>query len=174
VSVTANYPAGSFYLNNVEKALPYRGTAYLGDTLEFKALNLVQLTGERLRFNHWVGPNGQTNNVITNVTVGLDSLGHPQQFQAVYDDQFLLTTATSPAGLGWVKVTPQAPNGGGYYNQGTVLTLQAGAREGYFFAGYSSPVAGLNTPISPLSFTIDQPTAVTAHFAPVPVPIPEP
>lgn len=74
--------------------------------------------------------------------------------------------------VGHVIVAPNSPAGDGCYNQGTVVTLQVRVPEGYAFIGFSSPVAAVNSALSPVSFTIEQPTAVTASFVRKAAPLP--
>jgi hypothetical protein len=71
-----------------------------------------------------------------------------------------LTVSSTPEAGGTVNVSP-VPNCNDGYTSGTVVTLSAGANEGYIFANWSGDVTGSANPAT-LTMTAD--ASVTANF----------
>jgi uncharacterized repeat protein (TIGR02543 family) len=77
-----------------------------------------------------------------------------------------LTLGVLPAGSGSIGADP-APDAGGNYAHGTVVTLTATPAAGYDFVSWSGAASGA---VSPVTVIADADKAVTANFALTPVP----
>ena len=78
-------------------------------------------------------------------------------YTAVFQTQYQLTTAVSPANGGTVT-----PASGGYYNSGAPVNLAAMPASGYIFSNWTGSVAGAS--ISSTTVTMSAPESVTANF----------
>ena len=76
----------------------------------------------------------------------------------LWKTQYLLETGVDPADGGTVDVTPS----GGWYNDGTTVTLTATPNAGYVFTGWTGDYTGTQ---NPLSVTMDGPKSLMAHFS---------
>ena len=77
---------------------------------------------------------------------------------------YLLTTATLPAGTGFITAAPSSGNGD--YSPGTPVTLTATANAGFSFSSWT--VDGSASAANPLQLTMNQPQTVSANFSSTP------
>jgi hypothetical protein len=105
--------------------------------------------GSQYAFNQW--ENGSTNPVR-----GIAAPSSPATYTGSFNTQYQLTTLASAGG----SVTPAT---GGYYNSGTVVTLQANANSGYAFTGWTGSVA--NPSSASTTVAMSGPQTVAATFA---------
>ncbi len=105
-------------------------------------------TGTQYVFTQWSDGTTSTIDAVT-VNASLNSL------TASFETQYLLTTAVNSAVGGTVS-------SGGYYNANASAPVTATANPGYYFAGWTGPVASATSASSTVSMT--GPQAVTANF----------
>ncbi len=79
--------------------------------------------------------------------------------------KFALTLGIQPPNAGAVSINPPPPVDD--YDSGTVITLTAGASNGFAFAGWSGAV---NSTANPLMLTMDSSRTLVANFSPTTTP----
>jgi uncharacterized repeat protein (TIGR02543 family) len=110
--------------------------------------------GTRYSFNNW-----SDSGSISHTVSGAAS---PQTYTASFDVSYQLSTAVSPARAGTVT-----PASGRYFPPNTTVRLQATAKAGYVFSGWTGSAA--NPAASSTSITMTGPLSVTANFTALPV-----
>jgi subtilisin family serine protease len=85
--------------------------------------------------------------------------GVASTYTVMFATEYQLTTAVSPLVAGSVS-----PLSGFYYPAGGVVDLSALAASGYFFSGWSGPVASVTSAVT--TITMSGPQSVTAQFSP--------
>ena len=104
--------------------------------------------GSQYAFNQW-------ENGSTNPARGITAPSSPATYTGSFNTQYQLTTLASAGG----SVTPAS---GGYYNSGSVVTLQANANSGYAFTSWTGSVA--NPSSASTTVTVSAPQTVAATF----------
>lgn len=107
--------------------------------------------GTRYVFNSWSDGGAQTHSITTPNT--------PTTYTAVFNTEFKLITAVSPAGSGSIQASPYAADG--FYPSGTNVQLTAVASSGRQFSSWSGDASGSANPVS---LTMNAPKSVTANF----------
>ena len=107
--------------------------------------------GTRYTFGHWSDSGAATHSI----TVGATSTA----YTATYGTEFLLTTSAGAGG----SVTA-----GGYFPEGSSVTVTATPASGFAFAGFTGAVT---TSGNPMSVVLDAPKALQASFAPAGTPL---
>lgn len=103
--------------------------------------------GSQLAFMNWSDGGAITHTVAPTI---------PSTFQANFGTQYLLSISADPSSGG--TVSPSS----GFYNAGTVITVQATPAAGYQFVSWSGNVANSSSPTT--TVTMSGPQSVTANF----------
>ncbi len=117
-------------------------------------------TGTRYVFTGWTG-SGSGSYTGADAAKSV-TLNNPVTETAGWKTQYRLTTAENPDAGG--NMTPVPP--GGYYDAGTVVTVDASVAAGYAWAGWSGDLSGT---VKPGNVTVSLPRSVTANFTALPV-----
>jgi uncharacterized repeat protein (TIGR02543 family) len=121
-------------------------------------VTLTAVSNPGYSFTSWSGAASGTANPAT-VSMTANRSVTANFSQACYT----LSVSPNPAAGGTVSASP-APNcnGGTQYSQGSVVTLTATARTGYYFASWGGNASGTTNPTT-VNMTVNR--AVTANFA---------
>jgi uncharacterized repeat protein (TIGR02543 family) len=103
--------------------------------------------GSQYGFNQW-------ENGSTSASRSITAPSSPATYTGSFNTQYQLTTLASAGG----SVTPAT---GGYYNSGTVVTLQANANSGYAFTGWTGSVANPSSASTTVAMSAPQTVAAT-------------
>lgn len=87
----------------------------------------------------------------------------PASYTAVFQTQYLLTTAANPTVGGAVNVSTASPTNDGYYPANSNVSITALPNTGYQFASWSGNVSSTTT--ASTTVTMSEPETVTASFA---------
>jgi Divergent InlB B-repeat domain len=139
------------YVDNTAYVAPHTFAWIGGDKHTLNANNIVNQPGEKQKFLGWT--NGTTAPSFSyTVPSGNATL------EAKFDQYFQLTLTTT--GSGTVTAAPASADG--YYLKDTHVSLQAAAKSGYYFSGFSGALSGKT---NPQQVTMSQALAVVAAFS---------
>lgn len=117
------------------------------------AANQPGPAGTRYMFKQW-SDNGAATHQIN---AGADSA----TYTATFVTQYLLTTSAEPSGGGTISIAPPSPEPGGFYDDGTRVTIAAEPNRWYVFAGFGGALTGT---ANPRTITLTGPASVVANF----------
>jgi uncharacterized repeat protein (TIGR02543 family) len=121
-----------------------------GDFLKDTVKPVTATANAGWRFSGWTGSVADPNASSTTVTMTSN-----KTVTAYFVQQFTLTTAASPLAGGSVS-------GGGTYDSGLIVTVEATPVPGYAFTGWSGALTGTT---NPTTVTMSANKSVTANFA---------
>ena len=109
------------------------------------------MNGARENFVGW-NDGGAATHTVTVPIVG-------PTLTATFQQQYLLTNGSSPAGAGTIQLSPASIDG--YFNSGSSVQVTASASSNYKFSGWSGDLAGST---NPQTIVMNAPHTVTANF----------
>ena len=150
ISIQSTVPGLSFTADNVSYQTPatFEWLVNTQHTLAFGAI-INGPTGVRYQFSNWQDSNDP---YVRTITVGSSNT----TFTAAFTTEYLITATPSPANGGTVS-------GGGWYDSGSLASVQAYAAPNFTFSGFSGDLTGTT---NPSNFNVAKPLNIVANFAP--------
>lgn len=149
--VTIRVPPNPFndllYVDGAQVSLPFSTQWIPGSSHTLAFPLFAPAPGEQILLRQW--SDGDMTNPRTIAASNAT-------YTPIFDPQWMVTTAVSPAAAGQITA-------GGWFDNGAALQLNAIANGGWAFSGFTGDVTSLTTP---KTVTVNRPLSIVANFTP--------